>query len=71
MEKEKMKELSEFEVLPAQDVFECARFDITDELLDKAKIVAYMYDNQVKNDRDEEKPYNQKSFPEKAIDIVI
>lgn len=31
------------EIAGPNDILECARFDITDELLDKAKIVAYMY----------------------------
>ena len=30
------------EIAGPNDILECARFDITDELLDKAKIVAYM-----------------------------
>ena len=53
------------------DELECAKFDITDELLSKAKIVAYMYNLQVCNDRNETKPYMPKFFPEKAIDIMV
>lgn len=59
------------EIADGSDIFECAKFDITDELLDKAKIVAYMYNLQVDNDREETKPYMPKFFPEKAIDIMV
>ena len=59
------------EITNPRDIFECAQIDITDELLEKAKIIAYMYNLQIKNDRKELKPYMPKFFPEKAIDIVI
>ena len=59
------------EIAGPNDILECARFDITDELLDKAKIVAYMYNLQVNNSRDEVKPYMPKFFPEQAIDIMV
>lgn len=32
-----------FKPLPPADEFECARFDVTDEFLKNARIVAYMY----------------------------
>lgn len=59
------------EIADSHDIFECAKFNITDELLNKAKIVAYMYNLQVNNDRKELKPYMPKFFPEKAIDIMV
>ena len=30
--------------LEPQDIFECIHIDITDDLLNKSKIVAYMFD---------------------------
>lgn len=60
-----------FKALPPEHEFECARFDITDEFLSKAKIVAYMYGQTIENPQGEEKPYNPKTFPEKAIDIIV
>jgi len=53
------------------NIFECANFNITDEILEKAKIMAYMYNLQADNDNGEEKPYMPKFFPEKAIDIIV
>lgn len=60
-----------FRALPPEGEFECARFDITDEFLDKARIVAYMYGQTIENSAGEEKPYNPKTFPEKAVDVVV
>ena len=40
MKKDKIEQIK---VEDGKDIFECARFDITDDLLYKAKIVAYMY----------------------------
>lgn len=51
--------------------FECANFRLTDEILSSAKIAAYMYNQVLKKPDGEEKPYNPKSFPEKAVDIMI
>lgn len=60
-----------FVARPPRDEMECARFDIDDGLLEKAKIVAYMYGQTIENAEGEDKPYNPKTFPEKAIDIVV
>lgn len=53
------------------DEFECACFDITDDFLSNAKIAAYLYDQRLNTPEGELKPYSQKSFPEKAIDIMV
>lgn len=67
----KNDKIKQAEIAGPNDILECARFDITDELLNKAKIVAYMYNLQINNSRDEVKPYMPKFFPEKAIDIMV
>ena len=66
-----MNDGKEFTVSPPRDEFECAGFDVTDEFLSNAKIVAYMYGQTVTDSRDEKKPYNPKTFPEKAVDIIV
>ena len=53
------------------DIFECVHLDITDELLANAKIIMYMNDQEKTAENGEKKPYTQKNFPEKAIDIVF
>lgn len=52
------------------DIFECAHFDVTDELLSHAMIAAYMFNQQV-DSNSQEKPYTPKNFPDKAIDLMI
>ena len=64
-------EMEKFEAKPPRDEFECASFDVTDEFLSRAKIAAYMYGQTLPNSRGEEKPYNPKTFPEKAVDIIV
>lgn len=53
------------------DVFECARFDVTDEALAGSKIAAYMCGEQEENARGDDKPYMPKFFPEKAVRVVF
>lgn len=62
---------TDFTILPPSDEFECARFDITDEFLANSKIVAYMYGQKIANNKGEDRPYNPKTFPQKAIDIMV
>ena len=66
-----MKEEKIFQIPPPRHEFECVGLDITEEFLQDAKIVAYMYGQEVTDSREEKKPYNPKTFPEKAIDIII
>lgn len=66
-----MNDEKEFMVPPPRNEFECAGLDVTDEFLENAKIVAYMYGQTVTDSRDEEKPYNPKTFPEKAVDVIV
>ena len=49
------------------DILECISIDITDEMLQDAKIAAYMSDQVIKNPYGKMKPYNPKSFPDKAV----
>ena len=51
--------------------FECFNISLDDELLSKAKIAAYMYDQQFQNSEGKEKPFTPKAFPGKAIAIVV
>ena len=51
--------------------FECAHFDITDEMLEKADIAAYLSDQKVKDGDGKKKPYNEKTVPEKAVYVKI
>ena len=66
-----MADGKDFIVPPPRDEFECAGFDVTDEFLEDARLVAYMYGQVVTDPRDEERPYNPKTFPEKAVDIIV
>ena len=54
---------TKFMIAPPSNEFECARFDITDEFLANSKIVAYMYGQEIADDKGEDKPYNPKTFP--------
>ena len=49
------------------DVLECISIDITDEMLQNAKIAAYMSNQVIENPYGKMKPYNPKSFPGKAV----
>lgn len=71
MEDKRTDDAVELGIGEAEDVFECAHVDINDELLSKSRIFAYMFGQQVKGDDGEEKPFNPKTFPQKAIDIMI
>lgn len=51
--------------------FECAKFDVTDDFLSKGIIRAYMCNNMEKDSRGEKKPYNPKTFPERAVDLTV
>ena len=57
--------------LDPQDIFECIHIDITDELLAKSRIAAYMFDQQLETPEGKVEPFEPKKFPEKAIDIMI
>ena len=58
-------------LLDPQNQFECIHLDITDELLMKSKIAAYMFDQQLETPEGKVEPFEPKKFPEKAIDILI
>lgn len=60
-----------FQISETDDIFNSTGFMLTDEILDKAKIAAYMYGQTLDNAQGEDKPYNPKTFPEKAVDIMI
>lgn len=49
------------------DILECISIDITDEMLQSAKIAAYMSNQVIENPYGKMKPYNPKSFPSKAV----
>lgn len=66
-----MKDNDKAKIAPPENEFECARFDITDDLLRDAKVAAYMLNQQLQNKQGEVKPYNQKTFPKKAIDVMV
>lgn len=55
----------------SNDRFECINLNITDELLSKSKIAAYMFNQKFENFEDKEKPFTPKAFPGKAIIIRI
>lgn len=50
---------------------ECIDIDITDELLSKARIMAYMFGMTATNSEEKRKPFTPKSFPERAVDVII
>lgn len=54
-----------------QNSDECIHLDITDKLLEKAKIAAYMYNQEFETMQGKEKPFTPKAFPGKAIAIII
>lgn len=49
------------------DILECISIDITDDMLQNAKIAAYMSNQVIENPYGKMKPYNPKSFPDKAV----
>ena len=49
------------------NILECVSIDITDDMLKDAKIAAYMSNQVIENPYGKMKPYNPKSFPDKAI----
>lgn len=49
------------------DILECISIDIDDEMLQDAKIAAYMSGQVLENPYGKMKPYNPKSFPDKAV----
>lgn len=57
--------------LAPQNIFECINLEITDALLSNAKIAAYLFNIVAKNSVEKTKPFTPKSFPERAIDIII
>lgn len=53
------------------DILECFPIEITDDLLSKAKIAAWMFNQEFKNSEGKIKPFTPKAFPLKAIDIFL
>ena len=51
------------------DILECISIDITDDMLKDARIAAYMSNQVLENPYGKMKPYNPKSFPDKAVVI--
>ena len=39
----KKDDIIEFDMNEAENIFECAHFDLNDEILNKAKIASYMF----------------------------
>ena len=53
------------------DIFECFPVNIDDNLLSRAKIAVWMFNQQLETPKGEKKPFAPKAFPDKAIDILI
>ena len=53
------------------DIFECFPIQIDDQLLSKAKVAAWMFNQQLETPEGKKKPFAPKSFPERAIDLLI
>jgi len=53
----------------SSNILECISIDIVDEMLEDAKIAAYMSNQVIENPYGKMKPYNPKSFPDKAVVI--
>ena len=53
------------------DIFECFPIQIDDQLLSKAKVAAWMFNQQLETPEGKKKPFAPKSFPERAIDIIV
>lgn len=53
------------------DIFECFPIEIDDELLSKARIAAWLFDQQLETTDGKKKPFSPKAFPERAIDIIV
>lgn len=49
------------------NIFECIQIDIDDNMLENAKIASYMSNQSMPNSSGTVKPYNPKSFPDKAV----
>lgn len=57
--------------LDYDDIFECAHFDLTDDLLQKSYIVAYMLNQTIEDEEGNPKVYSPKNFPKKAFAMFI
>lgn len=53
------------------DIFECFPIQIDDQLLSKARVAAWMFNQQLETPEGKKKPFAPKSFPERAIDIIV
>lgn len=53
------------------DIFECFPIQVDDQLLNKAKIAAWMFNQHLETPEGKKKPFAPKSFPERAIDIIV
>ncbi len=51
----------------SDDILECIKIDITDEMLKDAKIASYMANQELETASGKVKPYTPKSFPSKAV----
>lgn len=65
-----MNDAFKLQIYETDDIFNSG-LEITDDVLSHAQIAAYMYGQTIENSSGEDKPYNQKTFPEKAIDIMV
>ena len=53
--------------MDTNNILECIKIDITDEMLKDAKIAAYMANQEMETPSGKVKPYTPKSFPKKAV----
>lgn len=53
------------------DIFECFPIQIDDQLLLRAQIAAWMFDQHLETLEGKKKPFAPKSFPKKAVDIIV
>lgn len=53
------------------DIFECFPIQIDDQLLSKARVAAWMFNQQLETPEGKKKPFAPKTFPERAIDIIV
>ena len=51
----------------SQNILECVDITIDDDMLANSKIAAYMSNQVIENPYGKMKPYNPKSFPDKAV----
>ena len=53
------------------DIFECFPIQIDDQLLARARVAAWMFNQQLETPEGKKKPFAPKAFPERAIDIIV